>query len=116
MRGVVGSVVAHLLLLDCLERPCMVGRLLRPGAIFQLSALHGDHLSRLPPRRRLPEIPNLHGAYHGPDCTDAGAGALLGPNFALDLYHLFDLEPLALQRPELWLVYDVRAPRGREAE
>src|SRR5271155_4913873 len=115
MRGVVGSAIADLLLLDCCKRPCMVGRLLCPRTIFQLPALHGDHLSRLPPRRRLSQIPNLHGAYYGTDRTDAGAGAFLGSNFALDLYHLFDLEPVALQRSELWLVYDVRAPRGGES-
>src|SRR5580700_3011227 len=116
MRRVVGSAVADLLLLDCFECPCMVSRLLRTGSIFQLPALHGDHLSRLPPRRGLPQIPNLHGAHYGADCTDTGTGALLGPNFALDLYHLFDLESLALQRAKLWLVYDVRAPRGSEAK
>src|SRR5271156_4371003 len=114
MWGVVGSAVADLLLLDRFERACMGGCLLRPGAIFQLSALHGDHLSRLPPRRRLSQIPKLHGAHYGADRADAGAGAFLGSNFALDFYHLFDLEPLALQRPELWVVYDVRAPRGSE--
>ena len=32
---------------------------------------------------------------------------------ALDLHHLFDLEPVALQRTELRAVHDVRAPGGR---
>ena len=41
------------LALDNVERAGLVGCLLRSRAIFQLPALHGDDLSRLPSRGRL---------------------------------------------------------------
>src|SRR5580704_15258544 len=108
MRSLVGPALADLLLLDRFERTGLVGCLLRLGAIFQLPALHGDDISRLPSRGRLSQISNLHRTHYGVDRADAGVGAFLGSNIALDFHHLFDLEPVALQRTELRLVYDVR--------
>ena len=43
-------------------------------------------------------------------CADAAVVAFLAAPAALDLHHLFDLEPVALQRTKLWAVHDVRPP------
>src|ERR1700722_5754683 len=116
MRRVVGAASADLLLLDCVEHASVVGCILRAGVSLQLSALHGYDLPGLPSRGRFSEIPHLHDAHHGADCADAAAGAFVGPDSAVDFHHLSNLEPVALQRAELWLVHDVRPARGSEAE
>ena len=49
--------------------------------------------------------------------ADAAAVAFLAASAALDLHHLFDLEPVALQRAELRAVHDVRPPgRSRSGQ
>ena len=52
----------------------------------------------------------------GAGSADPVAVALLGAHAAVDLHHLSDLESVALQRPELRPVHDVRAPRRREPQ
>src|ERR1700676_4964157 len=106
----VGAAVVAFLFFAGFERPHVVTRVLCAGALFQLSPLHGDDLSRLPSRRRLPEIPNLYGPYHGAIGADAAAVASLAASAALDLHHLLDLEPVALQRAELRAIHDVCPP------
>ena len=62
-------------------------------------------------RAKIRKISHFHRAHYGADLADVDALALLATAFALDLHHLFDVEPVALQRTELRPVHDVRAPR-----
>src|SRR5437868_1065196 len=97
LRSLVGAVAAGFLFLTGFECACMVDCVLCAGAVLQLSALHGDGLSRLPSFRRFSEVPHLYGPYDGTDCADAAAVAPLAAASALDLHHLSDVEPVALQ-------------------
>src|ERR1700685_3789531 len=94
------------------ERANLGRRVLCAGVRFQLSALHGDDLPRLPSRRRLPQISCLYGSHHGTIGVDGAVVARVAADSAVGFHDLPDLEPMALQRTELRPVHDVRAARG----
>src|SRR5579872_6918212 len=112
--GVVGAAAAVLVSVKH-GRTGMVGDVLWAGDFFQLSALHGYAVPRVSHAGRLPEVPAVHGAHHAADCGDVGGFAFLVPGAAVAVHDLPDLEPVALQRTELWPVHDVREAGGREA-
>src|ERR1700722_5214067 len=113
---VVGPAAPGVVSFPGFKRADMVSRILRAGTVLQLSALHGDDLPRLPPRGRLSQVSDIHGSHHRASRTDSAAVASLAAHSALDFHHLPDLESVALQRPELWTVHDVRAPGRRRSQ
>ena len=111
MRRMVCAPAPAGLLRFAFEFAGLVDRLLRIGPALQLSPLHGDDLSRLSHRGRFSEISDFHRPYHRPRRADHDSVALLVQRDSMDFYALPHLEPLALQRTELWPVHDVRPAR-----
>src|SRR5450755_3250028 len=111
MRRMVCASAPAGLLRFTIERARLVDGVLWIGPVLQLSPLHGDDLSRLSQRSGLSEIPDFYGSHHGAHCADLDSVALLAPRHPLDFHALPGLEPMALQRPELRPVHDVRPAR-----
>src|ERR1700727_1554747 len=109
LRSLVGAATTDFLFLAGLERPNLVDCVLRAGVVLQLPALHGDDLSRLPPRRRFRKISDFYRPHYGVDGAHAIAVAFLAGPSALDFHYLFDVEPVALQRTKLRHLHDVCA-------
>src|SRR6266487_766229 len=97
----VGSAAADFVFDAGFERADLGTGVLRPGFLLQLSALHGDDLSRLPPGRGLREVPRLHSSHNGAGGADAVPVACLGSDAAVDLHDLRNVESMALQRAKL---------------
>src|SRR5580704_3223743 len=94
----------------------MGGGVLFPGAAFQLSALHGHGLSRVPHAHEISEIPDLYRACR----IAAGAGRSDCPRLvsaaSLDFHFVHLLEPVALHGSKFWADDDVCAAFGARAE
>src|ERR1700757_3432050 len=115
LRRLVRPIVAAGLLLRRVKHAAVVDCFLRARSLPELPALHGDRLPRLPSFGRLPQIPRLHRAYHTVAAGHRGGLALLVSRSAVSFYAVRNLEPLALQRSELWDPYDVCPPRRRRS-
>ena len=96
MRRLVGSFIIARLFFVCREHPHLVDRFLRSRIVLQLSALHGDDLSRVPHPGGLQQIPDLYRPHHAVGGADRGFVACLAARSALDFYDLPVGKPLAL--------------------
>ena len=83
-------------------------------ACIQLSALHGDNLSRIPSTRRLRQVSPLHPARLADHFSGPDIGALVISFDSVDFYALCGVESVALQRSELRTGYDVCPACWRE--
>src|SRR5215469_6196188 len=112
MRRVVGPTAACDKLRCRLEGSRVVVCVLHAGAVLQLSALHGHRIPRLPPLRRVREIPVLYRSRSGAAGLCRADGTSLVPAAAVDFHAVYLLESLALHRPEFRNFDDVCSPRG----
>lgn len=95
----------------CRKHPHLVGRFLCLGSVVpKLSALHGDHLPRVPQGGGFSKISHFHRPYHAAGGADAAPRAFLESRSAVDIYPISHCQPVALQRVELWALHDVRTP------
>src|SRR5215471_8922272 len=112
MRRVVGPTAACDKLRCRLEGSRVVVCVLHAGTVLQLSALHGHRIPRLPPLRRVREIPVLYRSRSGAAGLCRADGTSLVPAAAVDFHAVYLLESLALHRPEFRNFDDVCPPRG----
>ena len=113
MRRVVRSPADRRDVADAFAHARLGRSVLFPRHDFQLSAFHGDDLSRLSHAPKFREIQNRDVARHAAGGAHGHHAARFLPIAALGVHSLHLLEPVALLRAKLRVADDVRAAQRR---